>query len=94
MNKVDMLTKWIPFTKGIPKVPGLYLVTYENRLGLHTDAAVYDPNLNKWFWDEDEERAVTRKILAWQYLPEPYQANVDVNHKDIYYFITSRNLNE
>ncbi len=84
------MKRWILLEEYLPESTGVYIITYENQSGFHTDVAIYDLDLNKWFWDEDEERAVTRKILAWQYLPEPYQANVDVNHKDIYYFAERR----
>ena len=65
--------RWIPVAEGMPQKNCLYLITYENASGRHSDAAFYDPDPGAWFWDEEETQKVQRKILAWRPLPAPYQ---------------------
>lgn len=80
MSKADNTYNWITLSNYMPRISGLYIITYENKSGRHTDVAIYDLNQNRWFWDEDEERIVSRKILAWQELPPPYRPEAEINN--------------
>lgn len=79
MSKIDVRPHWILLSESIPRASGSYIITYENPSGLHTDAAIYNLEQNRWFWDEEEEHMVFRKILAWQELPAPYCPEAELN---------------
>lgn len=77
MKNLEDSRNWNVLKEGTPKVQGVYVITYVNRTGYHTDVAEYNPVLGIWFWDEEEECRVFHKILAWQELPAPYLPEVD-----------------
>lgn len=64
-------------TECIPENTGIYIVTYVNETGFHTDAAIYDSVTSSWFWDEEMEINVPHEIVAWQELPLPCQPEVE-----------------
>ena len=61
----------------IPETSGVYIITYKNTTGLHTDAAIYDSVTSSWFWDEEMEINVPHEIVAWQEPPLPCQPEVE-----------------
>ena len=64
---------WNPVSKGVPAENRIYNITYESVGGQrHSDSAYYNIKKRTWYWDEDEENEVKRKIIAWSNLPAPY----------------------
>lgn len=77
MSSLNVSRSWVLLTECIPENSGIYIVTYVNKKGLHTDAAIYDSVTSSWFWDEEMEINVPHEIVAWQELPLPYQPEVE-----------------
>ena len=68
-----MKTCWTPVLKGAPAENKIYNITYESVDGRRrSDSAYYNTGKKTWYWDEDEEKEVKRKIIAWSSLPSPY----------------------
>ena len=79
--------RWIPVAEGMPQKNCLYLITYENASGRHSDAAFYDPDPGAWFWDEEEtqkrgDAEGTKKNPGLEASPGPIPAGT-VNEKDL-----------
>lgn len=71
------MKNWRLIENHIPEISGVYIITYKNTTGFHTDAAIYNSDEGRWFWDEDEMKMVPHEIVAWQELPLPYQPEVE-----------------
>lgn len=77
-NMIDEVAKehnngWIPVSEGLPEEYKLYDITFKNSAGTHSDSAIFNTYLKKWFWDADETELVENEILAWAEKREPYQ---------------------
>lgn len=65
--------KWIPARISLPKANKIYNITYHGINGKsYTDSAIYNPDKNRWYWDELEECEVNITVIAWSDLPDPY----------------------
>lgn len=65
--------KWIPARISLPKANKIYNITYHGINGKsYADSAIYNPDKNRWYWDELEEYEVNITVIAWSDLPEPY----------------------
>ncbi len=64
---------WISVSEGLPEEYKLYDITFKNSAGTHSDSAIFNTYLKKWFWDADETELVENEILAWAEKREPYQ---------------------
>lgn len=67
---------WIPVNERMPKEHKQYDITTRNVTGIHSDSAIYNPRINKWFWDELEISEVSIEILAWAEKRKPYISNI------------------
>jgi len=68
LNALDREVKWIPVSERLPEESGRYLVTYERYSQFYTDVAMFDIKQkgNHGFFP-------IHYIIAWAYLPAPYQ---------------------
>ena len=64
---------WIPCSEKLPDEHKLYDITFKNDAGIHSDSAIYNPYLKRWFWDADETELVESKIIAWAEKRQPYK---------------------
>lgn len=64
---------WISASERLPEEYKLYDITFKNSAGIHSDSAIFNTHLKKWFWDADETELVENEILAWAEKREPYQ---------------------
>lgn len=64
---------WIPCSDMMPEEHQMYDITFRNSAGVHSDSAIYNTYLKRWFWDADETELVENEVLAWAEKREPYQ---------------------
>lgn len=81
-NKSENPTSWIPVTERLPEKEGYYLVTATNRftgeIGVFISwfgANVYEDGKRVSKWCDNH----TKNTIAWMSLPEPYEAESEVN---------------
>lgn len=67
-------TKWIPISRGLPKVADCYDVTRKSGSDLIVSSCYFDGiNWHNGNWTNYERNYVT-DVVAWMPLPEPYKA--------------------
>lgn len=66
------MKNWISVSKEVPSESKIYNITYKSTSGRRrSDSAFYNSQKKIWYWDEEEEKEVTREIVAWASLPTP-----------------------
>lgn len=80
MPSVIYKSAWIPITERLPEKSGTYLVTipcktFKVPRYYITKTAYYLKRENQWTPDDEWEEG---KVIAWMPLPEPYNAESEV----------------